>query len=113
MKGQIAIARRKQPELHQRRTEQIVTTSAHLIQEKGFHGTTLEEVAEELEVTKAALYYYVKDKEDLLFRIHRHTLELALASVEAIMQSEQPPADKVSALIDTQVRLITSRPELF
>jgi AcrR family transcriptional regulator len=26
-------------------------------------------VAEELDVTKAALYYYVKDKEDLLFRL--------------------------------------------
>lgn len=70
-------------------------------------------MAEELEVTKAALYYYVKDKEDVLFRIHRHTLELALASVETIMQSEQSPADKVRALIDNQVRLITSRPELF
>jgi TetR/AcrR family transcriptional regulator, cholesterol catabolism regulator len=64
-------------------------------------------------VTKAALYYYVKDKEDLLFRIYQHTLELALASVEAIVQSEQSPATKVRALIDNQVRLITSRPELF
>lgn len=66
-----------------------------------------------MDVTKAALYYYVKDKEDLLFRIHRHTLELALASVEAIVQGAQSPADKVRALIDNQVRLITSRPELF
>lgn len=113
LKGKSTIARRKHPEQHQRRTEQIVTTSAHLIQEKGFHGTTLEQVAGELEVTKAALYYYVKDKEDLLFRIQRHTLEMALASVEAIIQSEQSPADKVRALIDNQMRLITSRPELF
>jgi len=113
VKGPITIARRKQPEQHQRRTEQIVTTSAHLIQEKGFHGTTLQDVAEELDVTKAALYYYVKDKEDLLFRIYTQTLELALASVEAIAQRAQSTADKVRALIDTQVRLITSRPELF
>jgi TetR/AcrR family transcriptional regulator, cholesterol catabolism regulator len=113
LKGNSTIARRKHLEQHQRRTEQIVTTSAQLIQEKGFHGTTLQEVAEELDVTKAALYYYVKDKEDLLFRIYQHTLELALASVEAIVQSEQPPAEKVRALIDNQVRLITSRPELF
>jgi len=113
LKGNTTIARRKHLEQHQRRTEQIVTTSAQLIQEKGFDGTTLQEVAAELDVTKAALYYYVKDKEDLLFRIHLHTLELALASVEAIVQSEQPPAAKVRALIDNQVRLITSRPELF
>jgi TetR/AcrR family transcriptional regulator, cholesterol catabolism regulator len=113
LKGNSTIARRKHLEQHQRRTEQIVTTSAQLIQEKGFHGTTLQEVAEELDVTKAALYYYVKDKEDLLLRIYQHTLELALASVEAIVQSEQPPAEKVRALIDNQVRLITSRPELF
>ena len=107
------MARKKQPEQHQRRTEQIVSSSAQLIQEQGFHGTTLEEVAEQLEVTKAALYYYVDDKQDLLFRIHLNALELILASVEAIVQSEQPPAAKVRALIDNQVRMITSRPELF
>ena len=69
-------------------------------------------MAEKLDVTKAALYYYVEDKEDLLFRISLQTLELTLASVEAIVQSEQPPAAKVRALIDNQVRLIASRPEL-
>jgi AcrR family transcriptional regulator len=112
MEGKIIIARRKHIELHQRRTEQIITTSAQLIQEKGFHSTTLEEVAEKLDLTKAALYYYVEDKEDLLFRIYLQSLELTLASTEAIVQSEQPPVAKVRALIDNQVRLITSRPEL-
>ena len=70
-------------------------------------------MAEKLDVTKAALYYYVEDKEDLLFRIYLQTLELALAAVETIVHSEQPPVAKVRALIDNQVRLITSRPELF
>ncbi len=107
------MARKKQPEQHQRRTEQIVSSSAQLIQEQGFHGTTLDEVAEQLDVTKAALYYYVDDKQDLLFRIHLRALELILASVETIVQSEQPPDAKVRALIDNQVRMITSRPELF
>jgi AcrR family transcriptional regulator len=113
LKGETTIARRKHVEMHKRRTEQVIATSAQLIQEKGFRSTTLEEVAEKLDVTKAALYYYVADKEDLLFRIYLQTLELGLASVEAIVQSEQSPAAKVRALIDNQVRLVTNRPELF
>ena len=41
------------------------------------------------------------------------TLEMALAAVEAILQSQQPPAVKVRLFIDNQVRLIVSRPDLF
>jgi len=113
LKGSGAIARRKRIEHHRQRTQQIVTASAQLIHQKGFHGTTLQDVAEQLDFTKAALYYYVHDKQDLLFRIHMQALEMALAAVESIAQSERTPPDKLAAFIDNQVRMIASHPDLF
>ncbi|MEO6891867.1 MAG: TetR/AcrR family transcriptional regulator [Ktedonobacteraceae bacterium] len=107
------IARRKQIEQHHRRTQEIVDASAHLIQEKGFHGTTLQDVADQLDFTKAALYYYVQDKQDLLFRIHMQTLEMALVAVESIVQGATSPREKVRACLDNQVRMVARHPDLF
>ena len=47
------------------------------MRDRGFVGTTIEEVAQQLAVTKAALYYYVQNKEELLFQILSQTLNLA------------------------------------
>ena len=70
-------------------------------------------MADQLDFTKAALYYYVQDKQDLLFRIHMQTLEMALAAIESIVQSNRSPPDKICAFIDNQVRMIANHPELF
>src|SRR5579883_665773 len=107
------MARKKRPELHQERREQIVQASAQLIQEKGFHGTTLQDVADQLDFTKAALYYYVTDKQELLFRIHEQALGMLLEATEAIVQSDQPATMKICFFIDTQVRLVTNHLDLF
>lgn len=107
------MARKKRLELHHERREQIVQASARLIQEKGFHGTTLQDVADQLDFTKAALYYYVEDKQELLFRIHEQALTMLLEAVEAIVQSDQPAAAKICAFIDTQVHIIINRLDLF
>jgi AcrR family transcriptional regulator len=113
VKGRVTIARKKRIEQYRQRTQQIVTASAQLIHEKGFHGTTLQDVADRLDFTKAALYYYVQDKEDLLFRIHMQTLEMTLAAVEAIVRSERTPPAKLRAFIDNQVRMVVGHPDLF
>jgi AcrR family transcriptional regulator len=107
------MARKKSAELHQERQEQIVQASAHLMQEKGFQGMTLQEVADQLECTKAALYYYVEDKQELLFRIHLQVMTMLLEAIEGILQSNQSATMKARAFIDTQVRLVASRPDLF
>jgi AcrR family transcriptional regulator len=107
------IARTKHVELHKQRAQQIVRASAQLIQEKGFQGMTLQDVADELDFTKAALYYYVQDKQDVLFRIFLQTLEMALETAEEIVNSAMSPPEKLRAYIDRQVRMIAEHPELF
>lgn len=43
---------------------------------KGFVGTSLDEVAETLNVTKGAFYYHIKNKEDLLYNCYTRSLEI-------------------------------------
>ena len=44
---------------------------------KGFVGTSLDEVAETLNVTKGAFYYHIKNKEDLLYNCYTRSLDIS------------------------------------
>lgn len=83
------------------------------MQERGFVGTTVEDVTDQLDLTKAAFYYYVENKEELLFQISTQTLELADARISAIERSADRPDRKLAAMIDSFVRLVAERPAFF
>lgn len=51
------------------RAREIYLSAAQIFAQKGFDATSLADVAEALNITKAALYYYVESKQELLFQI--------------------------------------------
>jgi len=83
------------------------------MQQRGFVGTTVEDVAGHLELTKAAFYYYVANKEELLYQISQQTLQRTDATISAIGHSAAPPDRKLGEIVDSFVRLVAERPEFF
>lgn len=49
----------------------------------GFHNTTLEDVASNIGITKAAIYYYFKNKNEILFECHKLAVEIAKQAINA------------------------------
>jgi AcrR family transcriptional regulator len=95
------------------RRQAILDAGALLMQERGFVGTTVEDVTGHLDLTKAAFYYYVENKEELLFQISTQTLALADASIAAIERSSETPDRKLARMVDSFVRLVAERPAFF
>jgi AcrR family transcriptional regulator len=65
----------------------VLRAAAALFRQRGYRATRLEEIADELGVTRAALYYYVDTKQELLEQIcarSMQTIEEALAEVLAL-----------------------------
>ena len=60
-----------------RKRQAIVREAAKVFSRKGFYGTTLDDVADRLNVTKTALYRYVKNKNELLAACHEEAMEIA------------------------------------
>ncbi len=56
--------------------ERILTAAARCFNEKGYSGTSLKDVARHLGLTDAALYYYVRNKEELVYQCYRRAAEL-------------------------------------
>jgi len=55
----------------------IIREAARIFSRRGCHGATLDDVADRLGVSKAALYRYVRNKNDLLFACHEEAMEIA------------------------------------
>jgi AcrR family transcriptional regulator len=57
------------------RTQSIYLKAAEIFHRKGFDGTSMDDIARALQITKAGLYYYIKGKEDLLFAIMNYAMD--------------------------------------
>jgi AcrR family transcriptional regulator len=68
-----AVASREEVRALKRRA--ALRVAARIFNEKGYHATSLDEVAEEIGVTKTALYYYFKNKEQLLYECLKLTYD--------------------------------------
>ena len=66
----------------QSKRQALLREAAASFNRQGFHGTSLNDVAKKLGVTKAALYTYVPSKEDLLFFCHDWAMDGAFESLE-------------------------------
>jgi AcrR family transcriptional regulator len=79
-------AARGRDEKRRMKREAVLRTAAQLFNEKGYVASTLDEVAERLNVSKPTLYYYVDSKDAILYecvRIGIGMLQKAIRSVEA------------------------------
>jgi AcrR family transcriptional regulator len=63
-------------ELHLYRRERILSVAAELFSQKGYSGVSVNELAAMIGVTKPFIYYYVKNKQDILEQICIATIDL-------------------------------------
>lgn len=77
----------------------ILDRSAELFAEHGYDRASMSKIAEACGVSKANLYHYYKDKEELLFDVIRFHLEELLEVVEAADRPELAPDARLRELI--------------
>ena len=61
-------------EKRDRRRKEILHAALRAFREKGYHGTTLDDIAEAFGIRKTALYHYFPDKEAILYACHQESL---------------------------------------
>lgn len=59
----------------------LLRQAAYAFRTNGYHGTSLTDIADALGISKPTLYYYVKNKQDLLYQCHLAASEQAMDSV--------------------------------
>lgn len=86
----------------------VLREAARAFRSKGYHGTSLDDVARALNVTKPALYYYFKSKEEILFRCHMFALDLGDRAVKEARASEGSGREMLARYLGRYIELLTS-----
>jgi AcrR family transcriptional regulator len=68
-------------ELRELKKDTLYREAAFAFRKNGYHGTSLTDIADELGISKPTLYYYVKNKQDLLYQCHLAAAEQALETI--------------------------------
>jgi len=92
------------------RKDEVIRIAARLFAAKGYHATTLDEIAEEIGVTKPALYYYITSKEDILRSIVNRIME-PMEEVFRVGRSALPAREKIERMIRILVMFSAERRE--
>jgi len=91
------LAERREEEKERRRLE-IIEAAEALYAEKGWDAVTMDQVARHARLSRALLYVYFKDKEDLLFAVTSRALDELRQRFENAAQAHALGIDQVTAI---------------
>lgn len=92
------------------RKEDLLDEAAAELNARGETQTSLAEIAKRLGVTRAALYYYVRDQEDLVFQCYRRSCEITARRLARAKREARDPIDCINNFIDAM--LTSEEPEI-
>jgi AcrR family transcriptional regulator len=95
----------EQRKTRQRRVE-ILKSAAAAFRRRGYHGASMGEIAQALRMTKGSLYYYFKNKEEILFFCHDYSLDILLEVLEKVEAAGGAPPQKLRSLVESFVHHI-------
>src|SRR5882724_4939790 len=78
--------------------EAVIRAAAHAFNHKGYHNTSLDDIAAALEVTKPTVYYYVTNKEQLLFECFVAGIELIRGGFREARSLDVPARERLNAV---------------
>ncbi len=84
----------------------ILKSAAAAFRRLGYHGATVEQIAAALHMKKGNLYYYFRNKEDILFACHQYSLDRLHELLDEVEQSGLEPDEKLRRLIGAFVHIV-------
>ena len=89
--------------------ERIIEEAVKLFYARGFTGTTLDDVAAELGVTKPFIYTHFRSKVELLAALCTPTIEMSLAAVENAAKGAGTPMERLHRAVVDFTHVVLSR----
>ncbi len=88
----------------EKRREQLLTSARKLIVKKGFRATTTEEIARNAHLTKGALYFHFKSKEDIFLELVKSISERNRSILESQLGEKISPTEFFEVLLQLHTK---------
>jgi TetR/AcrR family transcriptional regulator, cholesterol catabolism regulator len=90
------------------RRSELTRQAARLFAEKGYHGTSIGDLAEAMGVQKGSLYAHIESKADLLWEVAREGADAFHAALDAI-PDELPATEKIRLALRAHLRVVADQ----
>ena len=94
------------PQLIERRRAQFIDAAIELFGQRGYHVTTIRDIAQAAGVSIGLIYQYVEDKEDILFLALMQVLDQYINEIPPIVAQAKGPVQKIVAAVNAYVLII-------
>jgi AcrR family transcriptional regulator len=93
---------------HSLKREAVIAAAARAFNDKGFHNTSLDDIAAALGVSKPTVYYYVESKEQLLFECFQAGLERIREGLGNVEHSPLSARERLAEVVRHYARAVAS-----
>jgi TetR/AcrR family transcriptional regulator, cholesterol catabolism regulator len=88
--------------------QEILRTAARLFQQRGYDATSMNDVAAALKLSKGGLYHHFQSKDEILFEIMDHAMEITQERVLAPVRGIADSQERLRALIRLHIEVVLS-----
>ncbi len=93
------------------RRQAIVDSSARIFARSGYHATGINDLCEENELGKGALYHYIGSKEELLVAIYDQVMDEVTLGADRVAEAGSSPSAQLAMLGDELLEVIRRYPD--
>jgi AcrR family transcriptional regulator len=92
--------------------QEILNAAAHIFGQKGYHATSMQDIAEAVNLKKASLYHHITGKQDILQEVLEQALDLVISRVNAAVDQDIPSPEKLRQAICNYMQTLSDHQEL-
>jgi len=92
--------------------EDILEAAAQVFRQKGFHGASMSDIADAVNLQKASLYHHVSSKQEILLELLERALELLLERISAITTQDISPDEKLQRMMREYLQILVENQDL-
>jgi TetR/AcrR family transcriptional regulator, cholesterol catabolism regulator len=88
--------------------QEILRTAARLFQQRGYHATSMNDVASALKLSKGGLYHHFQSKDEILFDLMDHAMNITQERVINCVRDIADPEERLRMLIRRHIEVVLS-----
>jgi len=88
--------------------QEILRTAARLFQQRGYHATSMNDVASALKLSKGGLYHHFQSKDEILFNLMDHAMDITQERVINGVRDIVDPEERLRMLIRRHIEVVLS-----
>jgi len=92
--------------------DEILVAAAQIFSQKGFHATSMADIAQAVNLQKASLYHHISSKQELLLEMLDRALDLLIERMEAVISLPLPPDEMLRQAIGEYLAVLLGQRDL-